>query len=485
MPRRLAALVGAVLAVLLVLHLVGREGDPAGRPPRVEVVPSTHSSPPEHPAELEAIQERVSLPVENAPARIAFQPHEPPPPPASVSAPDDLHWIEGRAMLEDGTPITGFHVAAIASPDPDLSDEDLSLFTFMATRRDAHVTCRLNELGRFRLGPLPGGPYGVALRTHRGAPGDWTAQVEAPTTTAELRVDGKIAVLELPRNALARPGWSDVGSCLEIHSTRGPCSVKSGSAIFDEEGRSEHLLRSDAGYHFKSTFADGSIFEGALDEDTPPGRHHVQLEVNLQEPGTLRAVLRGDARDDEGRILITVFPLSPRPERPGGLPTSLRMRFRGDLSAARDVSVGPGRYSTSARVLGEEKTSWAAVAHPAVIDVQPGQLTEIEVELIEGGGLSVLTEGTVAVEPSTLRLEHHDAERDEWVGLLVRTAQGGQASTQPGATVLPGGTNQVPRVFPPGPLRVRLRGDGWRTVEATLTIVSGQTTTWRPRLELE
>ncbi|MEM9378994.1 MAG: hypothetical protein AAGB93_03515 [Planctomycetota bacterium] len=489
MHRHLAALVGAALAALLVLYLAGRWVEPAALGPRIEVVPSTPVSPAERPVQPEAAPTRTSLLVEDPTPHIALDRLEDTSPPVPVPAPiavvDDEHWIQGRAMLVDGTPITGFEVVAIQPPGPDLTERQRQLFAHTAALSGGLATCSLDELGRFRLGPLPGGSYGVALRVTFLTLGEGVAYVEAPTTTAELRVDGQIAVLELPRSALARPGWRGAGARLETTSTAGASSSRGGSAMFDDGGLSEQFVRTGDGYYFKFTAANGGTYTGALGENTPPGRHHVLLEENRHKPGTLRAILCGDAVEDEGTISVSVVPLSPQLRQAGVPRRRLILRTREGVAAAKDLSVDPGRYATNARVIGVASTAWAAVARPTVIDVRPGEVTEVEVELIEGGDLSVLTEGTVAVEPPPLHLESYDDERREWIGLLVRTAEGRQASAPPASTLSPGVANEVTRVFPPGPLRVRLRGDGWRTVEAALTIVSGQTTTWRPRLELE
>ena len=65
--------------------------------------------------------------------------------------------------------------------------------------------------------------------------------------------------------------------------------------MFDDGGLSEQFVRTGDGYYFKFTAANGGTYTGALGENTPPGRHHVLLEENRHKPGTLRAILCGDA----------------------------------------------------------------------------------------------------------------------------------------------------------------------------------------------
>ncbi|MEM1448238.1 MAG: hypothetical protein AAGI22_03955 [Planctomycetota bacterium] len=485
MPRRLFTLVGVALAVLLLLRLMAGMEESQGPPSVVEKTRATVTPSADGPVRLEDVATRESLPVDDGAARAGSRLRAETPPPAPVAVAKDGHWIEGRAVLTDGTSITGHRVVAIEPPEGNLSDRDLAQLAQMLTVRDPLGTATLDELGRFRLGPFPAGRYGLVLDSFHTWFEDTCTFVEAPTSTAELRIDAMLVVIQAPQEALVRREGERSEERFTIASSR---FWHSGSASFDEDGRTERLLTAGIGYRFEYSPGDGRLFQASLDALVPPGRHHVWLEEYPFQAGMVRAVLVGEADDRDLNVTVGVTLTSAAAGRSGVPARNVKLKL-GRLARpaeAEDEFVLPGRYSTRAYLVPGRKTSWTeAVARPAEIEVRPGEVTEVQVELIEGGRLSVSVEGRPGADGSLVQLESYDAEKETWNGLRVQTIRSRKALAPASESVSLSMPNIVERAFPPGPLRVRLRGEGWRTVESTVTIVDGQTTTWRPRMVRE
>ncbi|MEM6567063.1 MAG: hypothetical protein AAF957_01545 [Planctomycetota bacterium] len=486
MPARLALVIGSFVAVLLLWCLIQATGDASGASPRVEVAPATAAGAEGRsaPIELEPVRGREALEDEEGRVSGPPVPRDDVSPPSTVAIVDDEHWIEGRAMLADGTPITGFRVAALEPAPSEPAARERSRYV---TGWDPLASDILDELGRFRIGPVPEGTYDVRLDPFdAGWVVDAVERVEAPTTTAELRLDGLFVVLEAPNEAWQPTGPGARNARLEISSKEGRVSM-SGSKILDENGRFEHLLHAGVRHDFKYTSRNGRLFSAALDESTPPGRHHVWLEEVELDPGTIRVVYRSGRDRPDVRLLVTATP-----EASGSTPTAVPPRAESFLLDRRKAKkehdeVYPGRYTLSAKVFSNGETEWsAAVARPAAVEVQSGEVSEVEVELIEGGRLEVSIESGPGEDSAEVLLEVRDAGTGDWTHAIIQNAATDAPASERASGHLSLETANVARqAFPPGLLRVRLRGEGWRTVEGTVTIVAGETTSWRPRLERE
>ncbi|MEM6567065.1 MAG: hypothetical protein AAF957_01555 [Planctomycetota bacterium] len=486
MVLRLVALFGVALAVLLLLLPSAGTKGPAEPPSLVERTPPTAALQVDGPVRLNDVATRESVSVDDPAEPSVPRSDEDVPPLEPVAVVEEEHWIEGRVVLMDGAPVTDFRVITFEPPPYEVSRRELGRIARNAMWKEALATSELDELGRFRLGPLPERPYGIALMAAHTVAEDAVALVQAPTTTAELRFDGLLVVLEVPRDATMRKGSQLGADKLVVRSTNGTRSTRGGTTVMDKEGRTERLLPAGVGHHFRFQTRDDRLFEATLDEDTPPGRHHVVLQEFRYDPGAVRAVLRGDADGQEHSIIVVVAPISTPSERPGPRSLNVALRFEDGATTTEKGDVTPGRYTARAYILHPEDTAWVdAVARPEEIEVRPGVTAKIEVELLEGGRISVRVEGRPAAAGSEVRLEYYDAGLDRWASLRFQTTRGRRASGDRGETLSFAAPNVTERAFAPGPLRVRLRGDGWRTVETTVTIVGGRETTWSPRLERE
>ncbi|MEM6567066.1 MAG: hypothetical protein AAF957_01560 [Planctomycetota bacterium] len=484
MSLRLVAVIGVALAVLLLLRSAAGTGDVPDPPPLVEMIPATAVPAVDTPVRLEDVASRVLRPVDDRDAPASPSRSEDVPQPTPPTTVDDGHWIEGRALLTDGTPITGFRVKAFKPPAPDLSDREVRRYARGAAAWHPLASAEPDELGRFRIGPLSEGSYGIGLDPVFTVLVDAVTIVEAPTTAAELRVDGLLVVLEVPRDAVVRPRPSMSSEQLEITSTTGRRSARSGTVDFDENGRVERLLPCGVGHRFRFSSADGRHFEATLDEATLPGRHHLLLDEVPFVPGTVRAILGGDAGDPGLVVAVVVSPVPTKPEHATFSDRGVSLLLGNGVAEAENESFAAGDYLVRARLRPSGETDWYSMSvRPAEIEVRPGRVTEVRVDLVHGGRLSVSVDGGAGASDSRVWLEVYDADKDRWSVLRVHTAQDRTSSTRSTGAVSLEAPNRIERAFPPGPLRLRLRGDGWRTAEATVTIVEGHTTEWRPRPE--
>ncbi|MEM9378996.1 MAG: hypothetical protein AAGB93_03525 [Planctomycetota bacterium] len=495
MLPRLALVLGSLLACLFLWRLSATPGATVGSPVRLDAsarVDAPADTLVADPALRQGPGSRKRLVAEDRTTATPRVRSNDASTPAPVAVTDDEHWIEGHARLGDGAPITGCRVVVLEAPPRGASGEARSpgrrsTKPWAPRTWNVLASAPINGRGAFSAGPVPEGTYELTL-----VKADWSgevravAHVDAPTNTAELVFDGHLVVLEAPTYPWARTSSGSSEERLEIRSTNGTGRLNMGNGIFGEEGRVECLLEAGLGHHFRYASADGRHFEAALGEDAPPGRHHVLLEEARSDPGSVRAVFERHADDPDFLILVGLSPLSAELDLATARARRVRFPLGIDAGETERDSVVPGRYRVRTGFFSRGEPVWFdVVTRPEEIEVRPGEVAEVRIERVPGGRLSVCVEGHPRTGNAEPRLEVHEESTNTWRVVGVQPGEGAQSTRRSSSKVSLAFPNDVLRAFAPGPLRVRLGGRGWRTVEATLTITAGKTTTWRPRLEAE
>ncbi|MEM9378993.1 MAG: hypothetical protein AAGB93_03510 [Planctomycetota bacterium] len=441
----------------------------------------------------------------------------------AVSAVDGGHWIEGSAALTDGTPLTGYRVAAIEPPPPDLDGRELGRFVREATARSALATSGIDEEGRFRLGPLWRGEYTLTLDALHGLFEVPTVHVEAPCTNATMGLEALLVVIEAPPEAFEGVARGPMAERLHVHSKDRFGRSLSGSARFDAERRMERLLPANAAYEILYERRDGRAYGAELEAGLGPGRHHVLLQELRPETGAVRERLtsNGAARgglvvevrvsprvvspeelserltesirelgvrpadmDSEAKEVLLAHAMGRNPAVPRAMRRGTKLRLPGEEDTALDPAVLPGLYRVEASVLAAPPGDTSLViARPERVEVRPGETVEIEVEITQGGRLVVGVAGRPGIEGRSAHLEFFDRADGTWQPLRGRRADAREAWVPYTKAISLSLPSAVERAFPPGPLRLRLSADGWYPAEETVTITAGETTTWSPLLD--
>ncbi|MEM6570956.1 MAG: sigma-70 family RNA polymerase sigma factor [Planctomycetota bacterium] len=365
--------------------------------------------------------------------------------------------IQGRALLLDGTPIPGMTVWA---------------------RGESSASTTTDEEGGFFFGGMDAGTYEVSIGSLL-PPEAALSGVLAPASGLELRVDAVLVdfVLAVPVDEPANlfPSFTLFGADTAIGASHG-------GASFDEDGVIRYLVPAGCGCLFRAEDSDAGVsLAGFLEPGIPSSRVRVDVSEDAPGLGQVRVELVGGPLQRPSRLSVWLDAI----ELDAGGP----MRACGGTVTVRhgetfglERNLLPGRYGLRVRVFEFPPLQhWLAAPRQAEVDVRDGEVAEVTVDVTRGGRVGLRLDDVAADGHELPALERWDGEAKRWRRLWIAYLPDENSMTSTGTPPLATDCWSE-HCLPPGPVKIRLVGDGWETVEATLEILAGEVTPWRPRL---
>ncbi|MEM9803618.1 MAG: carboxypeptidase-like regulatory domain-containing protein, partial [Planctomycetota bacterium] len=397
---------------------------------------------------------------ESATARVA--PNEAGDSPTEApGTPTGAAWIRGRALLVDGTPLTGIYVYAYGPVDQ---------------------TVVVDEIGSFAFEGLEAGEYEVRLSWRgdqlapEGAQNATSVRAMAPTEDIEFQLDGLLVELHLGERMEGRP---IKGLTVETYghpairfmSTGGAGTM--GNAVLE-------LVPAGPGYLFKGTLDDERDVVGHLAPGLRSGRYRVEMSYSAPGLGAIEGKLTGGTIEHPDRITVWIDPLAEAfDDAPPRSSPALRLRTQ---EPARNDGILPGKYAVRAKASDLPPFEyWVPVPRPSEIEVSEGDVTSIDVELIRGGNVMVKIDVEPTENDSNPELQRWNPSAETWERLDVMHRVG--ENFQWGLNISNGVEAWSADALPIGPVRLRLVGEGWETQETTLEILASEMARWHPRLQ--
>lgn len=389
--------------------------------------------------------------------------------------------ISGAIRLADGSPVVGQTVRAFPVDSDDTAAHD---------QREPISKASTDEGGRFQLEGLPEGAYALEVATDFGALRASPAVASTGEGESEFTVDALLVKAALPKALL---GAADHRS-LEIHSMVDGRATGPGRGLMnwrpDAEGCFSLLLPCGTGYELIYESAQHERHQAVVESRLPSGSYRRDLIDSYPDLGAVHVVLRGETLAEELVVGVTLTSMDTAEEQRYYLPVHAPARSR------RDGLLAPGRYRVSTGLRQEMLEGWfRASSDTRTVTVAPGNEVTLEVKVERAGALVLAMEDPLGAAPETeaqdygtLRAEVLLDPAGEWTSLsLARILRESDRGLPPewvaGEELLPGKAHFNHSPLPAGPLRVRVRGEGWRTVERVLEIVPGERTPWTVRLE--
>lgn len=369
--KRIAAIVGVVLAAFLLFLLASRSGEaPAGSPPASPAparVPTKSPEPPVPPPE--PVPPATPLP---APPPVA--------PPVREPNPGGL-TISGRVTFPDGTPVLGARVQA----------------------SEAHESGETDSSGRFEIQGLAPGPIELWL-----VDGDLMKTVDAGSAGADFVLEThlvRILIQDEHGKRIPKASYSYKAK-LEGREMAGSGTLDKSGAITIAPEKGMHLI-------YSVEAAEKAPQSGELTVEGAPALHEIILV--MKKPGAPGSVAL-HAVDDQGRALAKVtITLEDSAESPiegfYGKKMGLDSEGRGILEG-----VPPGTWKMEVKgTAGPWDTTVFGLSVVKEVKVESGQAAPVDLLVKSGGWVRVTVkdaDGTV-LAPDAVRLMD---EKGEYVG---------------------------------------------------------------------